>query len=542
MRRLRPPTGPARRPAAPPLLALLAAVAVPALAACRGGDASPERRAFVDSRDTYDPRSLDPALSTDVPTGRAVSYVFDGLTRFTPDARVEPALARRWEVTPDGTVYTFHLHQGVSYHDGRPFRAADVAASFARALSPTNKGGRAWPLLPIRGAAAYADGRATSLAGVRVVNDTTVVITLDEPLAIFPKLLAMPVASIVPPNPGADFGQRPIGTGPWKLVEWRHDDYLKFARHEKYFAGTPGADTLVARIIPEPSTQVAEFEAGNVDLLTVPLGETRQWEQTDERSARLQTAPALVLYYVAINTTRGPLKDARVRQALNHAIDTRTILERLIAGRGRVAAGVIPEAVDAQAAAARPAYAYDVARAKRLLAEAGHPNGIDVELWSSQDATLARLAQSVQGYLNAAGIRAKIVQRDASSVREAARNGQVDLFVKTWYADYPDADAFLTPLLASESRGVGGNYSFYASRTVDSLVTRARRTQDDAERARLSRQADSVAFADAPMAYLFFYNDLYAVQPWIRNFQPPVIFNGQRWLDVKFDRPEAGAP
>lgn len=535
MRRPRPtiPAAPRARTRAvrAAVLALLAT-----LAACRGGEATPGRQAFVDSRDTYDPRSLDPALSTDVPTGRAVSYLFDGLTRFTPDARVVPGLATRWEVSPDGTTYTFHLRQGVTYHDGRPFRAADVAASFARALSPQNKGGRAWPLLPIRGAAAFADGKARALDGVRAVNDSTLVVTLTEPLAIFPKLLAMPVASIVPPDAGADFGQRPVGTGPWKLVEWKHDDYLKFARNPRYFGGAPSMDTLIARIIPEPSTAVAEFESGNVDVLTVPLGETREWEQTDERSARLQSAPALVLYYVAINTTRGPLRDPRVRRAINHAVDTKTILDRLIAGRGKLAAGVIPEAVDAQAATARPPYAYDVAKAKQLLAEAGFPNGLDVELWSSQDATLARLAQSVQGYLNAAGIRAKLVQRDASSVREAARNGQVDLFVKTWYADYPDADAFLTPLLAGSSHGVGGNYSFYTNRTVDSLVGLARRTQDDAERARLSRMADSTAFADAPVGYLFFYNDLFAVQPWIRNFQPPVIFNGQRWLDVQFER------
>ena len=537
---------PPRRPAAPPVAARgVAARGVAALgvvlgatlaAGCRGtGDAPGDRSAFVDSRDTYDPRSLDPALSTDVPTGRAVSYVFDGLTRFTPDARVVPALATRWEVSPDGTVYTFHLRQGVTFHDGQRFGAADVARSWARALDPARKGGRGWPLYPIRGARALAEGKATGLAGVRVIDDSTVAVTLAEPLAILPKLLAMPVASMVPARLGARFGEQPVGTGPWKLVEWKHDDYLKFARNPTYFGGTPGADTLVARIIPEPSTAVAEFESGTVDVLTVPEGETRTWEQTDDKSARLQTAPALILYYVAINTTRGPLADPRVRQAIHHAIDARTILDRLLAGRGRLAAGVIPAALDPQAAARQP-YAYDVARARQLLAAAGHPNGIDVELWSSQDATLARLAQSLQGYLNAAGIRTKLVQRDASSVREAGRNGQVDLFVKTWYADYPDADAFLTPLLASESRGVGGNYSFYANRAVDSLVTVARRTLDDAERARLSRQADSLAFADAPMVYLFHYNELYAVQPWIRGFQVPTIFNGQRWLDVKVDR------
>jgi peptide/nickel transport system substrate-binding protein/oligopeptide transport system substrate-binding protein len=524
-----------RRPPRPTHFLLAATlVAAPALSACRGGDAAPDRRAFVDSRDTYDPRSLDPALSTDVPTGRAVSYLFDGLVRFTPDARVEPALASRWEVSPDGLTYTFHLRPGVTFHDGTPLRASLVAGSFQRALDPAVRGGRGWPLYPIRGAREFAEGKATSLAGVRAPDDSTVVVTLTEPLAIFPKLLAMPVAAIVPANVGPDFGQTPVGTGPWKFVEWKHDDYVKFARFEKYWGQQPGADTLIARIIPEPSTAVAEFENGTVDVLQVPEGETRSWEQTDEKSARLQSAPALILYHVAINTTRGPLGDPRVRQALNHAVDTRTILDQLLAGRGRLSASVIAPSLEG-ADTTRARYAYDVAKAKQLLAAAGFPNGIDVELWSSQDATIARLAQSIQGYLNAAGVRTKLVQRDASAVREAARNGQADLFVKTWYADYPDADAFLYPLLHSASKGVGGNYSFYGSAQVDSLILLARRTQDDAQRAALSRQADALAFGDAPMIYLFHYNELYAVQPWIRGFQVPTIFNGQRWQNVKMD-------
>ncbi len=531
---------PRPRPALVPLAAVAAALAGAGLTASGGDAGGSDRHSIVDSRDTEDPRSLDPALSTDVPTGRAVSYVFDGLTRFEPDARVAPALAQRWDVSPDGRTYTFHLRRGVTFHDGTPFAARHVAASWRRALDPKSRGGRAWPLYPIAGARAYAEGKGASLTGVRTPDDSTVVVTLDEPLAVFPKLLAMPVASVVPEVTSAVFGQRPVGTGPWRFVEWRHDDYLKFARNERYWGGAPGVDTLVARIIPEPSTKVAEFENGTVDVLAVPEGETRDWEQTDERQARLVGAPGLRLYYVAINTTRGPLKDARVRQALNHAVDTRTILDRLLAGRGRVAAGTIPGALDSLADDRAP-YAYDPARAKQLLAAAGHPNGIDVELWVGQDPTFGRIAQSVQGYLQAAGVRAKLVQRDAPSVREAARAGRADLVVKDWFADYPDADAFLTPLLASESRGVGGNLSFYASPAVDTLIARARRTPDDAERARLSRQADSTAFADAPVVYLFHYNQLFAVQPWIRGFQVPVVFNGQRWLGVTVQRQGAGA-
>ena len=502
------------------------------------------RRSFVDSRDTEDPRSLDPALSTDVPTGRAVSYVFDGLTRFTPDASVVPGLAERWEVSPDGRTYTFHLRQGVTFHDGTPFVARQVLASWQRALDPKSKGARGTTLYPIAGAEAFAEGKAQSIGGARATDDSTLVVTLTEPLAAFTKLLAMPVASVVPPNAGADFGQRPVGTGPWRLVEWKHDDYLKFARNPAYWGArnggpTVGADTLLARVIPEPSTKVAEFENGTVDVLAVPEGETRNWEQTDERQARLVSAPALRLYYVAINTTRGPLADVRVRQALNHAVDTRTILERLIAGRGRVAAGTIPGAVDPLADDRTP-YAYDTAKAKQLLAAAGHANDLALQIWVGQDPTFARIAQSVQGYLQAVGVKATIVQRDAPSVREAARNGQADLFVKDWFADYPDADAFLYPLLHSQSRGIGGNLSFYSNPRVDSLVTLARHTADDARRGALAREADSLAFADAPMVYLFHYNQLYAVQPWIRGFRVPVIFNGQPWIGVSIQRQGAG--
>ena len=106
----------------------------------------------------------------------------------------------------------------------------------------------------------------------------------------------MPVASIVPDSTPPDFGQHPVGTGPWKFVEWKHDDYLKFARNEKYWGGAPATDTLTARIIPEPSTAVAEFESGTVDILVIPQGETAAWEQTDEKQAMLQSAPALILY------------------------------------------------------------------------------------------------------------------------------------------------------------------------------------------------------------------------------------------------------
>jgi len=473
---------------------------------------------------------MDPALSTDVPTGRAVAYVFDGLTRFTPDAKVVPGLAKSWDVSPDGITYTFHLRTGVKFHDGEPFGAKTVIYSFQRVLDPKTKGGRGWPLYPIKGAEDFAAGKATDFPGIAAPNDSTVVFTLKEPLAIFPKLLAMPVTSMVP-SQATDLGQKPIGTGPWKFVEWKHDDYLRFAKNPDYFDGAPKADSLMARIIPEMSTATAEFEAGNVDVLTVPDEAGKSWQADPEKSKLLQSAPALRFWYVAINVTRGPLADPRVRQALNYAVDVNTILNVVMAGRGTAAAGVVPPSLPGYDAN-RKGYTHDVAKAKQLLAAAGHPNGIDVELWAATTDQSPRLSQAIQANLAEAGIRAKIVQRDASSVREAARKGASDLYVKEWWADYPDAENFLFPLLHSKNKGPGGNVSFYANPKFDALVDQAHREQDEAKRNLLYTQADQLQFDDAPMIYLFFYKDMYAVQPWIHAFQVPAVFNGQRWTDV----------
>ncbi|HJR66948.1 MAG TPA: ABC transporter substrate-binding protein [Gemmatimonadaceae bacterium] len=511
---------------------LLPALLLFIVVGCRGGDSAPQRRTLIDSRDTYDPRTLDPALATDVPSGRAVAYVFDGLTRFTPDARLEPALAERWDVSPDGKVYTFHLRRGVRFHDGTSFVARHVLKSFHRVLDPTTKSTGPWVLYPIDGAREFADRRDPSIRGLVAVDDSTVRITLGQPLSIFLKLLAMPVASIVPDSVGPDFREHPVGTGPWKFVEWRHDDYLLFAKNPDYFDGAPRTDSLRARIIREPSTAVAEFEVGNVDLLYVPEAETRRWEQTDERNATLAAAPALRLWYVGINTTRGPLRDVRVRQAINHAIDVDIILDRLIGGRGRRAAGVIPPVLDG-ADTTRTPYAHDIGRAKQLLTQAGFPNGIDIELWHSDNESFSRVAQSIQSYLAEADIRAKLVQREAAAMRAAARNGETDMVLKDWYADYPDAENFLYPLLHTTNRGLGGNVSFYSNREFDGLVDQSRIELDSARRVELYRRADSIAFADAPMAFLFFYNELYAVQPWVSGFQVPVIFNGQRWVEAE---------
>jgi peptide/nickel transport system substrate-binding protein len=482
---------------------------------------------------SYDPRSLDPALSTDVPTGEVVSLLFDNLTQFDPDAQLKPGLARAWEATADGRVYTFHLRSGAKFHDGRPIQSSDVRASMLRALAPSSIGGRSWPLYPIRGARAFASGQSKDVSGIAVPNDSTVVLTLEEPLNVFPKLLAMPVAAVVPTPTPADFDQRPIGSGPWKFVSWSHDDAIVLARNENYWGGAPRSDTLQIRIIPEPLTQAAEYEAGHLSVVEVPIGETRRWEQTHLRE--LQRRPVIREYYVAINTTRGPLKDVRVRRALNHAVDTPTLLKTLFMNRGVRSAGSLPPGIPGYDSTRVP-YPYDPAEAKRLLAAAGYPNGFALKLWRTPRAELARLAQSIQQNLAEVGIRAEIVERDASSAREAVRHGEADLFLTDWWADYPDPENFNYPLFHSRNKGPGGNYAFLADPTLDSMIVRARATVDTAENVRLARAIDARVFELAPWIFLWFPVDVWAMQPEVSGWELPLVFTGQRWMQAERTR------
>jgi ABC-type transport system substrate-binding protein len=499
------------------------------LAACADhGDAATLNYYF-----TYDPRSLDPALSTDVPTGEVVSLLFDNLTQFDAEAQLRPGLARSWETDPRGRTYTFHLRRDAAFHDGRPIKAADVRASILRALAPGTKGGRGWPLYPISGARAYASGKTEEVDGISIPNDSTVVLQLEEPLNLFPKLLAMPVAAIVPTPTPANFDQHPIGSGPWKFVSWSHDDAVVLAKNASYWGGAPKSDTLRIRIIPEPLTQAAEYESDHLSVVEVPIGETKRWEEIHARE--LQRRPALRNLYVAINTTRGPLKDVRVRRALNHAVDVPTLLTTLFAGRGVPSAGALPPGIAGYDSTRAP-YSYDPSEAKRLLAEAGYPNGFAIKLWRTQRAELSRLAQSIQQNLAEVGVRAEIVERDASSARAAVRNGEADLFLTDWWADYPDPENFNYPLFHSRNKGPGGNYAFLADSPLDSMITRARATTNETEKGRLARDIDSRVFDLAPWIFLWFPVDVWAAQPQVKGWRVPLVFTGQRWLQVERTR------
>lgn len=476
-----------------------------------------------------DPRSLDPALSTDVPTGEAVTLLFDNLTQFDPEGRVVGGLATTWWATPDGRTWTFRLRSGVVFSDGRPVNATAIEASFLRALRMRKEGGRIWPLLPIDGSTAVADSGAERLRGLALLDDSTLAFTLTEPLNIFPKLLAMPVAAIVPTPAGEEFGEAPIGSGPWKFVSWSHDDLLVFARNPRWWGPRIAADTLRVRIIPEIFTQAAEYESGRLSVVEIPAGESERWDRL--HGAELQRRPAIRAVYVAMNTSRGALRDVRVRRAINHAVNIPAILARVLHGRGVLAAGTIPPGLEGYDST-RARYAYDPALARTLLAAAGHASDLKLQLWRSQRADFARIAQAIQADLERVGVALEIVERDASTARSTARKGDADLFLSDWWADYPDGENFTYPLFHSSNAGTGGNYAFVKIPLLDSLLVRARSTPDSIEKRRLLTEIDARVFDLAPWLFCWFPTDVWAMRPEVHGWLYPLVFTGQRWTTV----------
>jgi oligopeptide transport system substrate-binding protein len=480
-----------------------------------------------------DPASLDPAHSTDVQSGEVVTLLFDNLVQLDPDGVLRPGLASRWEGDSTGRRYTFHLRRNATFHDGHPIRAPDVRASILRALAPATQAARQWPLLPIRGAAEYAGGKSREVSGIAVPDDSTIAFTLVEPLNLFPLFLAMPVAAVVPVPAPADFDQRPVGSGPWRFVSWSHDDAILLARNDRWWGGAPLEDSLRIRIIPEALTQSAEYEAGLLSVLDIPYGETRRWEQAFPE--QLLRRPAIRDLYVAINTTRGPLQDLRVRRALNLAVDVETILKTAWSGRGVRAAGAIPPGIVGYDSTRAP-YPWDTAGARRLLGEAGYGRGFTLRLWRNRRGELARVAQAVQQDLALVGVRVEIVERDAPAVRAAVRSGAADLYLGDWYADYPDPENFTYPLFHSANRGPGGNYAFLADSALDAAIARARATPDPREKERLSREIDARVFDLAPWIFLWFPVDVWAMRPDVTGWRIPLVVTGQRWTAVRIVR------
>jgi ABC-type transport system substrate-binding protein len=510
-------------------IAFIACLALILLPAC----SDEEESAFVRLALQTEPATLDPAYSVDYSSGMLSSLVHANLVRYTPEGELVPDLARRWEISPDGMKYTFHLAPAL-FSCGRRVRALDVLFSFERLLAPGTVSPRWWVLGSVLGAEAYHGGGIRSIPGVEARDDSTVIIRLQRPASHFLGLLAMPAAGIVCREDLSALGDRyarsPCGGGPWRLAEWREAEEIVLVRNERYQGRKPLVEGISFRIIPETMTRIAEFEVGNLDLLEVPRAELDLWRSA---GPPLLETEELRIVYIGLNNARPPFDDVRVRRALNMAVDTETIIAHVLFGGATKAKGVVPAALRGSP---HPVdlYPFDPDGAMELLAEAGYPDGFEMEIWQRENPEGGRILESVQAYLGRVGVRARLVTREWSAFKQAVERGTPDAFYLDWFADYPDPENFLVPLFHSSNRGGGGNRSNYENGEVDSLLDEAALCGDPAERWELCRGAEEIVYRDAPWIFLWFPTRYEIVSPRLRGYRIPVIFNGQRFLDVSF--------
>lgn len=431
-----------------------------------------------------DAYSMDPAKHSAFPTANILFQIYDGLVRQNAKGEFVPALATEWS-NPDPLTWRFKLREGVTFHNGEVFDAKAVKASFDRALNPDF-------------AAPYYS-RISHIKSVDIVDAQTIDFHTEAP---FPTMLlslyeASFPALIVPPvyaqqNGGADIGAKPIGTGPYRFVEWRKDEGVVLEANPDYWGGKPAIEKVVFRPIKETRTRIAELRSGGVDIaVDVPPEDVANLEGGDTKVTAISSE---VLYFLAFDTTRDtPLKDKRVRQAINYAVDVDAIQDALLGGMGERIALTLPTNGFGYHADWTP-YPYDPVKARELLAEAGYPDGFTIPFMTRAGRYLkdTEIVEATAGFLAEVGIQADI------QYIEPGVWGQISEAKKREGITFPgwsgrDPNLVWVPLLTT-----GAYQSYFSNADLDKLMSEGGSEIDPDKRRAIYDQAAIIIKEEAP--------------------------------------------
>ena len=490
---------------------------------------------YIVYRLNADPTTLDPAYIVDVTGGSIAAKLFNGLVRLDKGLHVIPDIAGSWEISDGGRIYVFHLKKHISFSNGRAVTAADFRYSFERVLSPEGRCPNTWVLDKIAGSDEFRQGRAGHVDGIVVTDPQTLVLCLKEPFAPFLQLLTMTAAYVVPEEEvkrlGPDFSSSPVGTGPFTLQGWRHNTEVVLQKNTAYFGDKAHVKGIRYRIIPEDLTAVTEFELGNIDVISVPAYEYLRYRTSGTWKNLMASLQGLNTYYLGFNCSRPPFDDPEVRRAVARAIDREKILRTFYEGRGRLASGPVPDLLRSWAAPV--ASPYDPEGAHRTIEKKGL-SGRVVHFYVNADPEVVDIAEIIQSYLKAAGLRVKIRQLEWSAYKMAVNNGEADIFWLSWWADYPDPENFLFPLFHSSNHGASGNRSRYTNPEVDRLIVEGQKTVDARQRNSLYREAEYRIVNDMPWVFFWHKTDFTVRQPTLKHYLIYPIYSIDKGTEVSF--------
>lgn len=452
-----------------------------------------------------EPKSLDPHVTTSLNDFRILVNVYEGLVRFRAGTLdLEPALAEAWEIGDDGRSYTFYLRDGVTFHDGTPFDAEAVRYNFQRLLDANHPDHHTGPF-PL---AFFFD----SVARVETLKPDTVRFILKRPFAPFLANLAYPTGLLVSPTAvrrhGVAYGRHPAGTGPFRVVDWTSKQRIVLTPNRAYRGRPPCLETVIFRPVVDPMTRVAELLAGGLDL-AFGIGPDNVALLRNHPGFQVHEAVGPHLWFLILNTRHGPLRDVRVRQAVNYAIHKEALIHQVLQDTATVATGPVPTAFSWAVDSDLKPYPYDPKRAKALLIEAGYPEGLKLALLAPQGGSgmLAplQMAAAIQGDLAKVGIQMTIESYEWNAYLAKVNAGLgagVDMAEMAWMTNDPDTLFHLTLRSGATADNGGFNSGWYTNPEVDRLIAKARTTTERDRRADYYRPLQRLVHADAPWAFI----------------------------------------
>lgn len=472
--------------------------------------------------------SLDPAKASSFENGWVVNQLFDGLVEMNDKLSVEPSIARSWEVSADGLTYTFHLKDNIFFHDnsyfpdgkGRKVTAADFVYSFTRLMD------------------ARVSNATTLLTSVNTKNgkpfeasnDSTFVIHMEKPFAPFLSILTMKYFSVIPHEvveaTGDDFRKNPCGTGPFKFKMWEEGSKLVVVKNPNYYQydgnnRLPYLDAVSVSFIRDRESSFLAFLKGDLDMVSgIDAINTENVITADgllqkeyEGKIVMQTQPYLKTDYIGFLideqlpvVKNSAVKIKAIRQAINYGFDREKMVKYLRRNLGKAAtSGFVPPGLPSFDESKVKGYNYNPDKAKELLFLAGYPGGKglpEITLYTTE--LYLDVAEYIQSQLSEIGITMKIEVQKASVLSEAVAHKKVNFFRKSWIADYPDAENFLSLFYSKNWSPEGFNYTHYQNPQFDILYEKSRRELNDSIRYDYYRQMDDLLINDAPVVPLYY--------------------------------------
>ena len=476
-----------------------------------------------------DPLTLDPAIVTDAVSASYIVEIFSGLVTIDRDLKLAPDIAKSWDVSPDGKIYTFHLRDDVVFQTTfRQVTAEDFKYSMERVANPDTASTVAEAYLgDIVGARDMINGTADHISGIEVVDQFTLRIIIDEAKPYFLAKLACPTAFVVDrtqiEEDDRNWTKKPNGTGPYKVKDWKLGEKLVLQANERYTLGAPAVKTISFQL--SGGSQLTMYEDDEIDVAGISMNDIeRALDANDPLHSEYLSADIMSISYLGFNTQKPPFDDVKIRLAFALAIDREKIVEVVLKDMLEVAQSIMPPGLPGYNPAATVP-AYDPENARQLLSESryGGPGGLP-KITLSQVGVGATAGDDIQAMVEMwkqnLGVEVEIQQTDQATFWRDLDRRDYQLFAAGWVMDYPDPEDVLDILFYSESQQ---NTAGYNNPEIDRMLVQARTEQDATKRMALYQQVEQKILADMPWVPLYYGRDHVVVKPYVKNYMLPSI-------------------